>query len=95
LIEVIYSLNSVKKTLTRAHFRYAGESSTLFRAHVMACVRELERLCYVWIKRYLWVWDKTLPQPPLNQEFERRPDLGFMVARERFELSAFQKCVIW
>jgi parallel beta-helix repeat protein len=30
--------------------------------------------------------DKTLPQPPLNREFERRPDMGIMVARDSFEL---------
>jgi hypothetical protein len=30
-----------------SHFRYSSESSTLFCAHVMACVRAPERLCYV------------------------------------------------
>jgi len=30
----------------------------------------------------LCVWDKTLPQPLLNREFERRPDYGVMVARD-------------
>ena len=28
------------------------------------------------------------PAPSLNREFERYPDLGLMVARERFELSS-------
>jgi hypothetical protein len=43
--------------------RQSPKSSTLFSTHVMACGRVPERLCYVWIKRYLWVWDdKTLPQ---------------------------------
>jgi len=42
-----------------------------------------------WIRRQIHtcVWDKTLPRQPLNQELERRPDLGFIVAWERFELS--------
>jgi hypothetical protein len=31
--------------------------------------------------------DKTLPQLPLNREFERRPDLGLLVARDSFKLS--------
>jgi hypothetical protein len=28
---------------------------------------------------------KALPQPLLNREFERRPDLDFMVARDSFK----------
>jgi hypothetical protein len=31
-------------------------------------------------------------EPSFTREAERRPDLGLLVARERFELSALQKC---
>jgi len=60
-LRVRSSLIAIEMTRFYSHFRYAGESSILFSTHVMVCGRVPERLCYVWIKRYLLVWIKPYP----------------------------------
>ena len=68
-LRVRSSLIAIEMTRFYSHFRYAGESSILFSTHVMVCGRVPERLCYVWIKRYLLVWIKPYPNQPLQKLF--------------------------